>query len=145
MAPHGTAPLERSAVSPAGPSGIRLRNIRLTAPMAPLKAKSAANCQGRGLAPRHNAEMRKLKQLAEFTRAASRDRYRPRTSAGTSEEIHGNQAQLEMPRDRLNPKSSARTKASREPSLRKMPVSGTNAMAKMNSTRVPQPAKTNRL
>ena len=66
-------------------------------------------------------------------------------SAGTSEEIHGSQAQLEMPRDRLKPKSSARINASRDPSFRNGSVSGTSAMPKMNITRAPQPAKTNRL
>src|SRR5205809_4609789 len=98
---------------------MRLRNTRLAAPMAPLKAKSAANCQARGSTPRQSAATRKLRKLARFTQPASRDRYCPRTAAGTSDEIHGNQAQLEMPRDRLKPKSKASTSASRDISLRK--------------------------
>jgi len=54
--------------------------------------------------------------------------------------IHGSQAALEIPRDRLNPNSRKRIKASCVVRLKKLPVNGTNAMPKMNITRVPQPA-----
>ena len=104
-----------------------------------------ANCQERGSPARQAAAMRNVMKLARFWTAASRARYLPRNAAGTSAVIHGSQAQLEMPRERLKPNSSINIRASRVSALRKKPVSGTSAMAKMNMTRVPQPAYTNRL
>src|SRR5207247_6174164 len=83
-------------------------------------------------------------KLAKFTQAASRTRYRPRIQAGTSEVIHGSQAQLEMPRERLTAKSNISISARRVAGSRKT-SSGTSAIAKMNRTRAPQPAYTNRL
>ena len=84
-------------------------------------------------------------KLARFWTAWSRPRYLPRNGPGTSAVIHGSHAQLEMPRDRLKQNSSISISASRLSALRNTPVSGTNAIAKMNMTRVPQPAYTNRL
>jgi len=54
----------------------------------------------------------------------------PTRAGGTSDEIHGSQAQLEIPRDRLNPNSSARIKPSRDTSFRNTPLRGTSAVAK---------------
>jgi hypothetical protein len=45
----------------------------------------------------------------------------------------------------LKPKSNASTSASRESARKNPPVNGTRARTKMSITRVPQPAKTNRL
>ena len=79
-------------------------------------------------------------KLARFWTAASRARYLPRKADGTRAVIHGSQAQLEMPRERLKQNSSISMSARRLSPFRKMPVTGTRAMAKMNITRVPQPA-----
>ncbi len=62
-----------------GTSGMRLRKVRLTAPMTALKAKRTANCHGCGSArARQAAAMRKVMKLARFWTAASRARYLPR-------------------------------------------------------------------
>ena len=53
--------------------------------------------------------------------------------------IHGSQAQLEMPRDRLKKKESARIKASCDGGFRNELVIGTSAIAKITATRAPQP------
>ena len=47
---------------------------------------------------------------------------------------------LEMPRDRLKQKSNISIRASRVVAFKKPSVTGTRAMAKINITRVPQPA-----
>src|SRR5258708_7376820 len=106
MASQGTRDLEARTSSGISASGMRLRNIRLTAPVTALKAKRMANCHGRGSPARQAAAIRKVTKLPEFWTAASRARYFPRKPGGTSSVIHGNQAQLEMPRERLKQNSS---------------------------------------
>src|SRR5262245_5912194 len=118
---------------------MRLRKIRLATPIIALNAKSTANCHAAGCSPRQKPDRMKLTKLAKFTQAASRERYRPRIAAGTSEVIHGNQAQLEMPRERLKANSSVNI-STRRVDLSKTLSKGTTAIAKMNITRVPQPA-----
>src|SRR5262249_34962241 len=117
-----------------------LRKVRLTAPMTALKANRMANCHGRGSPARQAAATRKVRKLAKFWTPASRARDLPRRAGGTRAGIQGSQAQLEMPRDRLKQKSSINISASRFLASKKTPVSGTRDMAKMNMTRVPQPA-----
>src|SRR4030095_3529413 len=109
---------------------MRLRKMRLATPIIALNAKSTANCHAAGCAPRQKPERMKLTKLAKFTQAASRERYRPRREAGTSEVIQGSQAQLEMPRDRLNANSSVNISARRVDLSRKL-SRGTTAIAKM--------------
>src|ERR1039457_4379960 len=137
---QGTRPLEARVSSGISASGMRLRKVRLTAPIVALKANRMANCQLRGWPARQAAAMRKVMKLARFWTAASRARYLPRNEVGTSAVIHGSQAQLEMPRERLKPNGSINIRARRVSGFRKKPASGTNAIAKMNMTRVPQPA-----
>ena len=55
----------------------------------------------------------------------------------------GSQAQLEIPRARLNPKSATRSRTNRVVSSRNPPASGIRAIAKMNSTRRLHPPMTN--
>src|SRR5437016_4285341 len=97
---------------------MRFRKNRLAAPIEALKANSTANCHGRGSSPRQPAAARKQAKLARFTQPASAARYFPRTAAGTSDVIHGSQAQLEIPRERLKAKSSNSNNASRAPRSR---------------------------
>src|SRR5262245_47367726 len=92
---------------------MRFKKTRLIEPITALKAKMTANCHGCGAGPSPNAASTLLAKQETFTNAASRDRYRPRMVGGTSEEIHGSQPALEMPRDRLNPNNSARINARR--------------------------------
>ena len=108
--------------------------------MIALKANRLANCHGRGSPARQAPASRKVMKLARFWTAASRARYLPRNGAGTSAVIHGSHAQLEMPRDRLKQNSSISISARQLSGFRKMLVSGTSAIAKINMTRVPQPA-----
>ena len=56
--------------------------------------------------------------------------------------IHGSQAQLEMPRDRLKPNKSINRSASCVGTFKNRPVSGTIAMPPINITRIPQPPNT---
>src|SRR5688500_13454594 len=108
--------------------------------MIALNRKINANCHGCGSLPRHTAAKRKLRKLAKLIQAASRDRYLPRTLGGTSAVIQGSQPALEIPRDKLKPKSSIRMSPRRAVGSRKPEVSGTSAIAKMKQTRIPQPA-----
>src|SRR5512133_2243818 len=129
---------------------MRLRKLRLTAPIVALNPKRIANCHGRGASvapvpPRQAAAKRNVTKLARFCTAASRARYLPRIEGGTRAVIHGSQAQLEMPLERLKPNSNANNTASRLLAPKNAPVKGTIAMPKMNITRVPQPAYTKRL
>src|SRR5690348_9562471 len=98
---------------------MRLRKLRLTAPMIALHPNNTANCHGRGSgsagppAPdvrlvfcteatvRQAPARTNVMKLARFCKAWSRERYLPRNPAGTSVVIHGSQAQLEIPRERL--------------------------------------------
>src|SRR5882724_8703767 len=98
--------MEVRSSSGGSTSGIRFKKTKLAAPIIALKPKRAANCHGSGSPARQSAASRKQPKLARFTHPASRARYFPRTGAGTNEVIHGNQAQLEMPRDRLKAKSN---------------------------------------
>src|ERR1051325_2884403 len=98
---------------------MRLRKKRLVAPITALNPNRTVNRHGRGSAPRQKAASTKLKKLAVFTQVASPARSVPRTPAGTAGGIHGSHAALEMPRERLKPKSSARIRASCEGGLRK--------------------------
>jgi len=116
---------------------MRFRKPRLTTPMVALNANNTANCQGRSVWPRQSAESRKDTKLATFTKAASRARYLPRTASGTSEEIHGSQAALEMPRERLKPKSSVSMRTRRVLASRKPPATGTSAIMKIKLTAAP--------
>src|SRR5688572_9211582 len=119
--------LELRASSGGALSGMRLRKERLVAPMMALKRKIRANCHGCGFPPRQTAANRKLRKLAKLIHAASRERYLPRTLGGTSAVIHGSQPALEMPRERLKPKSSIRMSPSRAVGSRNPDVSGTSA------------------
>src|SRR5439155_14627433 len=141
---HGTGTFETRRSGGASTSGIRLRNTRLMHPAIALKTNKTENCHGFGLRPSQNAASRKATKLARFTDAASRTRYFPRTSPGTSAVIHGSQPALEMPRERLNPNSSRSSNDICVSGLRNVDVSGTSAIAKINITRVPHPAYTNR-
>ena len=104
-----------------------------------LKANTAVNRQPPGSRPSTPAHSSSATMPAVLMTAASRERYFPRTPSGTSPVIHGSHAQLEMPRDRLKQNSSPMSNASRLPASRNV-ATGTSAMAKMNSTRTPQPA-----
>src|SRR5512140_1812702 len=131
--------------------------------MSALNANRLANCQGRGLAEtaarlpwplaargapppglndpaRQAAAIRKVKKLARFCTAWSRAKYFPRKPGGTSAVIHGSQAQLEIPRERLKKNNSISISANRLSALRNTPVNGTSAIPKINVTRVPHPA-----
>src|SRR5687767_2188938 len=121
---------------------MRLRNFRLIAPKMALRAKITENCQARGESPRQKAASIKVAKLPPLTKAASRERKRPRASAGISDVIHGSHAQLEIPRDKLNPKRQSNMSESRAAGVRNPDVKGTSAIRKINATRIPQPAKT---
>src|SRR5262245_3071619 len=125
MAPQGTGVLDVRISSGRGASGIRFKKMRLTAPIAAEKPKRRANCQPFGRSHRQTAASRKLTKLARFTNAASRERNLPRRSGGNRLVSQGSQAQLEMPRDKLNPNNSARINANCVGCVRKTPVSGT--------------------
>ena len=146
IASQGTGSLLLRRDSTGGStSGMRLRKTRLRPPIAALRMKSAANCHAAGCSPSVNAASTMTRKLARFTHAASRVRYLPRTFSGTSAVIHGSHAQLEMPRERLNAKSSSSTSASRAVASSTPVSSGTTASPPMKSTRIPQPAYTKRL
>jgi len=141
MSSQGTGvALFRAGSSGGAASGMAFKCFKLTAPMAALNPKTIANCQEAGLEPRHAAANKSAATLAAFTQTASRAKNLPRKDSGTRVVIHGSQAQLEMPRERLNPKSKNNNKASCEERSRNTPARGTAAMAKMKATRVPQPA-----
>src|SRR5205809_1133023 len=101
MASHGTRFFELQISSAMATSGMRLRNERLTAPMAALKPNKRANCHGRVVPARQAAETKKVTKLPELCTPASRARYLPRKAGGTSTVIQGSQALLEMPRETL--------------------------------------------
>src|SRR3954451_13193010 len=107
---------------------MRFRNERLMAPITALKANNMENCQAPGSPARHAAEIRNVTKLHEFCVAASIDKYFPRNDAGTRIVIHGSQAQLEMPRDRLKQNSRANIRTRRVCGSRNPYVKGTSAM-----------------
>src|SRR6476619_1908742 len=110
---------------------MRFRKVRLMAPMTALNAKINANCHAPGSPARHAAATRNVTKLHEFCVAASMERYFPRKVSGTKIVIHGSQALLEMPRERLKQKSKASMRAKRVCESRNVCVKGTAAMAKM--------------
>src|SRR5262249_29123264 len=63
---HGTAPFAARTSSGISASGMRLRKLRLIAPVTALKANKIANCQGCGSPARHAAATRKVTKLARF-------------------------------------------------------------------------------
>src|SRR5688500_17566453 len=142
MASQGTGCMDVRISSGTGTSGMRFKKWRLTMPLMPLRKKYAANCHDCGWFPNINAETRNATQLATPMKAWSAARKRPRNWVGTSEEIQGSQAQLEMPRRRLKMKSRKRISESLACDLRKA-IPGISAIAKMKKTRLPQPAYTN--
>src|SRR5262245_44117770 len=95
-----------------------------------------------GFDPRQAAEKTMVRKLPQFTHAASRVRYLPRTASGTRDVIHGSHAQLEMPRERLKQNRNINMSASRV-ELSRNDRSGTNAIRKINMIRVPHPPSTN--
>src|SRR4051812_3963512 len=145
MASHGTRVLDPLTDSGMAASGMRLRKLRLIVPIIALKQNKTANCHGLGSPKRQAAAITNVTKLHAFCTAASRARYFPRKLGGTSNVIHGNQAPLEIPRERLKQKSNTIINASRFFASRKLLVNGTKAIAKMNATRVPHPAYTKRL
>src|ERR1051326_978901 len=145
MDSHGTRFLDDLISSGIAASGIRFRNARLMAPITPLKANRIANWKGLGSPASVTAATKNVMKLPVFCTPASRERYFPRSVAGTSRVIHGSQAQLEIPREMLKQQSNARIKTSRVWASRNLPVNGTSAIAKIKSTLVPHPAYTKRL
>src|SRR5437868_3177097 len=113
MSSQGTRPFEMRSSSAISASGMRLRKLKLTAPITALKAKIAANCDERGLPARQAAATMNVTKLPEFCTAASRDKYFPRKVTGTNSVIQGSHAQLEMPRDKLKQNNSTSISASR--------------------------------
>src|SRR5229473_4778142 len=113
MSSQGTGALEARISSGISASGIRLRKDRLTAPVSALNANRTANRHGGGSPARQVAAMRNVVKLPRFWTPASRPRYLPRRAGGTRAVIHGSQAQLEMPRDKLKQKRSTSINARR--------------------------------
>src|SRR5690606_26742842 len=108
--------------------GIRFRKIRLTAPARALKAKRTENCHAAGSFPSSSDAKIMVTKLPQFTQAASIVRNFPRTEAGTREDIHGSQAQLDMPRERLKPNRNRRINDNRAVASTNDDSSGTSAM-----------------
>src|SRR5262245_11013653 len=106
---------------------MRFRKKRLAAPASALNANSRENCHGRDEPLSRPAETRKATKHPKFIVAASRTKYLPLKSGGTSSVIQGSQAQLEMPRDRLKQNNSAITNASWLLASRNPPAKGTSA------------------
>src|SRR5688572_21901632 len=122
MASHGTGPFEdRTTSSVISASGIRFKKLKLIAPVTALNANKAANCPGPGLPARQAAASKKVKKLARFWTAPSRDKYLPLKFSGTNAVIQGNHAQLEMPRDKLKQNSSMSMRPSRLCGSKKRP------------------------
>ena len=108
--------------------------------MTALMKNSSENCHGLGDAPRQSAASASVVKFATLTSVASVARNFPRNDSGIKVVIHGSQAALEMPRERLKQNRSSNSSASCVACERKIPATGIRAIAKMNITRRPQPA-----